>query len=265
MSNLITIDQIQYLFTFPFKEEGWQRKLLIGLALYVAGFIVPLIPWIFVMGYTARIIEQVIKDDEYRLPDWDDWGNYFMNGLRLTALSFVVVLPFLLLMGLTYIFMFSPLFVSVFTAPTYGRDVAQPMFFTWMLGWAGAMLTMGVGVFLTVLLGLFFPAAMSHLIAEDQFAAAFRVKEWWPIFKANIWGYVIAYILLLGTLYMTMFAVQLFYMTIVFCCLIPFVFGGVGIYTGVFMGAVFGQTYRVGRQKIGMDAHKDEKGEKKKS
>lgn len=258
MTKLTTVDQIQYLFTFPFKDEDWKSKFLIGFLLYVGGFFIPVIPWIFVTGYTARIIEAVIKEDKYQLPGWDDWGETFMKGLRLTALGFIAVLPFFMLMGLGYLLMFSPMFLEVFSSPSYVGDTQFPWVFTSMLGMAGAMVTMGIGIFLMVLLGVFFPAAMSHMIAEDRFGAAFQVKAWWPIFKANIGGYVISYILLLGTMYLMMFAVQLFYMTIVLCCLIPFVFSLVGIYSGIFAGAVFGQTYRVGREKSWMDEEADE-------
>jgi hypothetical protein len=185
-----------------------------------------------------------------------------VNGLRLMALGFIAVLPFILLIGLGYFLMFAPMLFEAFSSPSFGEDTLSPWMFTPMLGMFGVMFTMGLSVLLMMLIGVFFPAAMSHMIAEDRFSAAFRVKDWWPIFKANIWGYIIAHVLLLGTVYLTMFAVQLAYMTVVLCCLIPFISSFVGIYLGFFLGAVFGQTYRVGRQKSGLDTQTDEKEKK---
>ena len=259
MKNTPTIDQIQYLFTFPFEDEGWKQKFLIAFLLSVAGFFIPIIPWIFIAGYTAKIIEVVIKEDQYHLPEWDDWGNFFMDGLRLVALGFIAVLPFLLLMGLAYAFMFAPIFIGEDTF--FGNDIFTPWVFTSMLGMFASMFIIGFAVFFFVLLGVFFPAAMTHMIAEDTFSAAFRIKEWWPIFKTNLWGYVISFILLLGTTYLMMFAFQLFYMTIILCCLIPFISSVLSVYISIFTGAVFGQTYRVGREKSELGSGADEEEE----
>ena len=99
----------------------------------------------------------------------------------------------------------------------------------------------------------FIPPALSHVVARNQFSAAFRVKEWWPIFKANLGGYLISYILLMGTTFLLTFAFQMLYMTLVLCCTIPFVMSLISVYIGIFMGAIFGQAYRVGLQNQALD------------
>ena len=40
MTTVATVDQIQYLFTFPFKDEEWKRKTLIAFLLAIGGFII---------------------------------------------------------------------------------------------------------------------------------------------------------------------------------------------------------------------------------
>lgn len=257
MKNTTTVDQLQYLFTFPFEDEKWGSKFLIAFLFSAAGFIIPVIPWVFVAGYVARIVKVVIDEDRYHLPDWEDWGNYFMEGLRLTALGFIAMLPMFLLLGVTYILMLSPMFLSVAQDSAFSYDEFSPWMFTPMIGAFAGMISVGVMILFIVLFGVLFPASMCHMIAEDKFGAAFHLRAWWPVFRANIWGFVITYILLLGTSYMTMFAFQLVYMTIVLCCLIPIIFGGLQVYLGIFAGALFGQTYRVGREKSGVDMEDD--------
>jgi hypothetical protein len=248
MNNTATIDQIQYLFTFPFKAADWKRKFLIGFLLYMAGFIIPIIPWIFVSGYIARIIKMGVNGDDFTLPEWDDWGDLLTKGLQLMGVGLMAVLPFIILFGCGYLTMMSPAIMGSFTSPGYRyQDEAAGIFtLVFMFGTFGGMCIMGLGMLFSMLVGLLMPAAMGHVIAEDQFSAVFRVTEWWSIFKANIGGYLIAYVLLLGTTMLMTIAFQLLYFTIVLCCLIPFIASLISVYIGVVMGAIFGQVYRVG-------------------
>jgi hypothetical protein len=250
VNNTATIDQIQYLFTFPFKDVEWKRKFLIGFLLYLAGFIIPIIPWIFVSGYIAKIIKMGIAGKDYELPEWDDWGDLFNKGLQLMGVGFIAALPFIVLFGCGYLFMMSPAFLSGFGTSSYGDDYSPIWVFMPLLGTFGGMCAMGLGMIFSLLIGVLMPPAISHVIAEDQFSAAFRVSEWWPIFKANLGGYLIAYILIMGTAFSITFVFQLLYMTFVLCCLIPFVMSLISIYIGIVTGAIFGQTYRIGKENI---------------
>lgn len=248
-TNPTTIDQIQYLFTFLFKDPDWKRKFLIGFLLYLAGFIVPIVPWIFFSGYMARIIQIGIEEDDDVLPEWDDWGELFILGLKLMGVGFIAALPFILLFGCGYLAMMAPAFMGVFE-PSYGDEISPAWIITPILGSFGGMCIMGLGLIFSLLIGIFIPPAMSHMIAEGQFSAAFRVSEWFQIFKANLGGYLIAYILIMGTAFTLSFAFQLLYMTFVLCWTIPFVMSLISIYIGIVTGAIFGQTYRVGKENL---------------
>jgi hypothetical protein len=96
------------------------------------------------------------------------------------------------------------------------------------------------------------------MIAEDKFGAAFRVREWWPIFRANIGGYIITYVLLLGITLLLTYGMQLLYFSIVLCCTIPIFISLVSVYLGAVTGALFGQAYRVGKRNVVMGLIPDE-------
>lgn len=253
MTKKATLDQIQHIFTFPFQDQKWAGKFLIGFLLYIAGFVIPFIPWIFVSGYFAKIIEIGINEDELYLPEWDNWGEYFRIGLRLMIFSFIIMLPVFILMIAGYASMLAPAFSSAFSDPAYLDEYPVDMVLEPMLGMFGGMLLMGLASFTGLIVGFFVPPAITHMISEDQFKAAFQIKSWWRVFRGNFGGYLIAYVLVMGATLIMTFAVQLLYMTIILCFAIPLVISFLSIYLGIITGAMFGQNYRVGLENTSTD------------
>ena len=47
----------------------------------------------FVYGYLARLARNVIAGVQHPLPEWDDLGDFFSEGLRLFGVGFVYMLP----------------------------------------------------------------------------------------------------------------------------------------------------------------------------
>ncbi|NJN99342.1 MAG: DUF4013 domain-containing protein [Anaerolineales bacterium] len=92
--NTVTTDNLQALAKFPFTDPRWKNKFLIGSLLHLAGYAIPLIPLIFVYGYCAQIMRQIIveKRDPY-MPEWEDWGKFLQDGLKLTGVGLIYSLP----------------------------------------------------------------------------------------------------------------------------------------------------------------------------
>ena len=166
MTKKATLDQIQYIFTFPFQDQNWAGKFLIGFLLYIAGFVIPFIPWVFVSGYFAKIIEIGIKEDELYLPEWDNWGEFFRTGLRLSAFGFIVMLPVFILLTAGYVSMLAPAFSSAFSDPAYMSEFPTEMVLESMLGMFG-----GMGSFHDLVLDAP-PSVNAALDAERRRAAA---------------------------------------------------------------------------------------------
>lgn len=249
MTNSYTSDDLIALAKFPFNDPDWQRKLLIGSLLTLAGFVVPIIPLLFVYGYALQIMQRIIveKGAPY-LPEWDDWGKLFSDGLKLLGVGFIYTLPALVLFcgGL------SIHFISVFSLAAVPQEAGpdSPAVLLPFVGMGVFFITYGVGMILMLLLGAVLPAAIGHMIAANDFAAAFRVREWWPIFKANLAGYLIAYALLFGAWMALSFAMQILYLTLILCCLVPFLIGGASMYLTVIGSVLFGQAYRTGAETV---------------
>src|SRR5688572_8350317 len=80
-------------FTFVFEDPRWMTKILLGGLFYLAGFL--LVGWFFILGYLARVARNVIQGHDRPLPEWDDLGAFFAEGLRLFGVVLVWVLPFI--------------------------------------------------------------------------------------------------------------------------------------------------------------------------
>ena len=112
------------------------------------------------------------------------------------------------------------------------------------------MLIMFVSIFFGMLLtfagAIPLPVAMAHFVAENQFGAAFRIREWWRVLWRNKLGYFITWIIvggLMAALYMVM---MLLYSTMILCLFIPLLCAPLIFYLMLVWVALFGQMYREG-------------------
>jgi hypothetical protein len=249
MMQATASDRWQQVLAYPFRDPKWGNKLLMGSAVLFAGFIVPVVPWLFVMGYFARILRQTIADGEWRLPEWDEWGQMLGDGLRLFGVSLVYSLPAIVLMVVAFGLWLAPTFMPFF-APT--ADESQVG--TWVAGMFGAMalswVVMGLAMLLMLVALLFQPPAMAHMVAKGSFGAAFRVREWWRIVRASRAGFALAYVIVLGLGMVAYSATTALYMTLVLCFLMPFVLAPLEVYVVTIAGAVFGEAYRTGANRL---------------
>jgi hypothetical protein len=254
MAANISLDGAQAILTYAFKDPRWKMKLLIGALLGFAGFIIPILPGIFLVGYSATIMRQIIVQNEgASLPEWDDWGTLFMRGLRLSGAMFIFFFPIFLLMIIGYFVMMVPLFAEMFSGVRYGADVSRLVGFQ-ILGMFGGMGVFMFGMLLSLLMSFFVPPALAHQVAKDSFAAAFHIRDWWRIFKANLGGFFAALVLIGGLYILLIFVVQMIYMTLILCFLLPILMSLLMIYLSVVSAAAVGEAYRRGVEKLMLES-----------
>ena len=242
MSAVSAITLLKEVFRFPFQGK-WRDRFLVGTALTFAGFLVPIVPLIFVYGYTLQIMRQAIEGAELTLPVWDDWNKLGKDGLRGIAVSFVYLLPGALV-SFGGIALYS---ASMFAMPLAAGESGQGeaiFAVLFLVSMVIMFLSMGVGGLLSMAGAIPAPAATSHMLAHDQLSAAFHVREWWRLLKANWLGYLAAWIVVMGVAGILYLALTILYYTLVLCCLIPFVMAPIGFYLSLVSAALFGQAYR---------------------
>jgi hypothetical protein len=139
-----------------------------------------IIPAIFLYGYLAKLARNVIAGEAHPLPEWDDLGEYFSEGLRMFGVAMVYALPFIVLMCL-------------FIVPSIIAEAAD----------SDAMRNIGGGMAacvwcilfpLGLAMALWLPGALMFAAVERRFGAAFEFAQIAAFIKANIGNYLLAFV-----------------------------------------------------------------------
>jgi len=246
-----TTDNLKALLTFPFEDDDWKTKFLIGSLIVFAGFVIPLIPFFFLYGYMLQIMRHIIVEKgKPFLPEWDDWGKLFVDGAKLLGAALIYMLPFIVLITIgSFIIFFLPM-LGIPLAIAGGEENPEAagtmMGILSLVSMAVFFIILGIGMIFGLAVGLVMPAIMGHVAATDDFGAAFRWKEWWAIFKANVGGFMLAYLLVFAISMVLNSILGFLYCTIILCCIVPFLTAPVTLYTVILSGALFGEAYREG-------------------
>lgn len=254
MASTVSLEEVKKIISFPFKGERWAVKNLIGAALTFGNFIVPVIPALPALGYAARIMKHIIVDDEDpALPEWNDWVNLFLDGLKVLGVMFLFDLPAFLLMVVGYGIIFVPIFIiSLNPDSPYFASGAIPFIQT-LLSFCGMAVSM-LGIILIYGALLFLPPALGNMIAKSSFGAAFQFGDWWVVFKKNFSGYLVAVVLLLGLYMIWMYCAMFMVYTVIFCCLLPFVMSFIGFFLSLVTLCLFAIAYRDGIRNLAKSA-----------
>lgn len=247
MADSLTSENLKRVFTFPFQDPKWHEKFLIGSLLFLVSFLfLPIFP---IYGYFAEVMRLAIEGRDLLLPEWDPWEKKFTDGIKLFVVGLIYTLPFIFLFILGYMFLF--LGAAGSEVGDFSTDPSSPFWaLPSMLGAFGSMAFFGLSFILVFIIGVFIPAATAHVVATDDLSAAFHFSEWWAIFRANLSGFIINYLLVFGLFTALSVVFQILYMTIILCCIAPFLLIPASLYIMVITGALFGQAYREGVQNL---------------
>ena len=244
MPEATTTTSLKAVFGFPFEGRDSRNRFIIGSALTLAGFIVPIIPGIFVYGYILRAMRQVLDGEELSLPAWTDWGQLFVDGLRGIVVSLVYLLPGIIVMVAGMTAYFISIFALPFMTNSAGGDAWAGLL---ILGSMAVMfLTMAIGSLLMLLGAIPLPMATAHFVAEDKVAAGFHLRAWWAILRANKMGYFIDWVIIIGLSGIAYMLMMVAYYSMILCILVPFLSAPVVFYVMLVGAALFSQTYRDG-------------------
>jgi hypothetical protein len=246
MSQTLTTASLKALFRFPFQGRDWKNRFLIGAGLNLASFFIPILPSIFVTGYSVEITRRAVAGEEPELPAWDDWGRLAIDGLRAWLVGLVYLLPGTLVLVAGMFAYFAGILAVPILSESASPDAAGLAGLLTLGSMGVFFLSLSVGMLLLFLGAIPLPAAIAHFVLKDEVAAGFRVRQWWPILRANALGYVVAWVVALGLYTVLAQALTIAYYTMVLCCLIPFLAAPVGFYLGLVGAALFGRTYHEG-------------------
>ncbi len=206
-------------FTYVFDDPRWLQKILIGGLFYLAGFL--LIGWFFILGYVARLVRNIVAGAAVPLPEWDDLGSFFSEGLRLVGVMLVYFVPAFVLMMMLVI----P--AGILSEVDDGGLQA--------LGNAIATCVTCLMVPLLLAMAVFVPGSLLFAVMEQRFGAAFEFGRIWAFIRANIGNYLLAVVIYFIARFLGGFGIALLCIGVIFT----------GFWSFLITAHAFAQVYRL--------------------
>jgi len=234
---------LNQIFLFPFKDAEARKYFLIGCAVALAGFIIPVIPYLVLLGYAARIVKQVFNNEVPHMIAWDDWSKMLEDGARMFGVRMVYSLPIFILV--------IPLVLAGIGMPIVMANVnSADADFIFIIFSLIMLVIMCLLIPISLPLAAIIPAAEMHAVDKTEFAAGFRLREWWPIFRANLSGFIAAFAIYYVASMILTVVLQIIMATIILSCLLPLLVPGITVYLTLIMYATIAQAYKVGKEKL---------------
>lgn len=241
------MNNLQDTLLFPVRDAEARKQFLITSAILLLSFVIPILPSILVMGYSAKIMRQIIEDKKNpSMPAWEgsDWSDMLMDGLRIYGAQFVLVLPLFLLMGCGLTFIMSGSFGFAALADERAQAIAPLGIVLMMVG----MLFFMLFAVLSIPYGVLISAVLPHVAVKRSFQAAFAFREWFAIFRQALGQFVLAYAVIMIVSFAFALLMQVAMLTIVLICVIPLLMMPYAAYQLLVMNTVFAQAYAAGRE-----------------
>lgn len=164
-------------FLFFKEDESWMTKIGIGAVItLLSGFLLG-IPTILLIGYQLAVTRRVMEGKDLPLPEWDDWGKLFMDGLYMVVAILIYTLPLWILFCIG--------FGGFFLVPFFGGNedltslVVSAAGVTWIV-------MLCIVVILGIGLAAVIPGLYIQYIRTNDFKALFRIGEVFGIVRDNI-------------------------------------------------------------------------------
>lgn len=209
-------------FTYVFEDPRWITKILVGGLFYLAGFLI--IGWFFIFGYVAQLVRNVIAGERYPLPEWEDLGSFFAEGLRLVGVMLVYVAP-MIVIALSFM-------IPAGILGSIDNEGAQAV----SSGFAGCLACLMVPLALATV--VFAPASLLFAVAERRFNAAFEFGRIWAFIKENIGNYLLAVVVYMVARFLAGFGIALLCVGVIFT----------GFWSFLITGHAFAQVWRLSRR-----------------
>lgn len=234
---------LKELFYFPFKDAEARKHLLIGALVSLSAFIIPILPYFVLTGYAIQIVRQVFRNESPHMVAWDNWGGLFKDGAKVFGIRIIFSLPIIVLaLPMIAVSILLPVLTSNSSSPE-----ADPFFAIFMGVFA---LSMCLIVPFSIVVAFVVPAAEMHVVDKDDFSAGFRVREWWAIFRANLRGFIAAFVIYYLAAMGLSIIIQILMVTIILACLIPILLPASTLYILLVMYITVAQAYRDGKAKL---------------
>ncbi|HEX9652131.1 MAG TPA: DUF4013 domain-containing protein, partial [bacterium] len=156
--------------SFAFRDPNWLKKMLIGGAIAFASFYLGIffIFGFFVIGYYIGVLRNVARNVEPLLPEWNDLGKIFVDGLLGGIISFFY---FLVIGGLCAL-------AIVSVATDYMPDFEK------------VTLIVIISILTILALGIFISYGLLQLAMTENFGSAFSFSAVFHIIRSDLGNFL---------------------------------------------------------------------------
>jgi hypothetical protein len=171
-------------FAFVFEDENWIVKILIGAAILLVGILfswlllIPLIlAFALLSGYGVEITRRVMRGEVSKLPEWNNWGELMVDGLKVLVIGIVYAIPIIV--------------VSICLGIPSGILNQDNN------AWGGlfSALLSCLNLIWAIVLSLLLPAAIAKYVAANDLGAAFRFGEVIALVRDNFTTYLLTFLM----------------------------------------------------------------------
>ena len=243
------MNNLQETLLFPVRDAEARKQFLFACLIVLAGYIIPILPFLVVMGYGAKIMRQIIDEKKSpSMPEWQgsNWSEMLMDGLILYGAQLVLMLPLFLFMGCGFISMFGGSMTMAISADENVEALVPISMLLFIVGFGSIMLF----AVLSLPYGIILSAVGPHVVTNRSFTAAFQFKEWWPILRQGLGQFILGYVVVLALSFVFTFVIQIALITIVLMCIVPFIMIPYSAYLMLLTNTLFAQAYVAGRDSL---------------
>ncbi len=225
-------------FSYPLEDKDWPTKLGIGALINV----VPILNFA-TAGYMVQITRDVMDRQPDVLPEWDDFGQKFVDGLVVAIAGFIYSLPFFLLLCAASAFLI---------LPALGGENEEAVGALAGLSFAAICVMGCLSLLYLLAITLILPAVIIFYARERSFGACFKIGEIARFITGNLGIYLGAVVVLLvgGIVLVAVTGFVQFFLSIIPICgniIGLFIGWALTFYLQVVAAHLFGQ---VGREAV---------------
>lgn len=156
-------------FSFPFQDKNWLQKILI------AGLImlIPIVGWFAVIGWALEITRRVVRQSPDPLPDWVDFSNFIILGLKAGVILIIYILPIFIVAV--------PLFILQAAGSDFEGIVALLL-----------LCFSCLAILYSVLFAFILPVSFGILAETDDIGAAVNPRKNLAVFRLAPAAYILA-------------------------------------------------------------------------
>ncbi len=172
-------------FTFVGEDPKWVTKVLIGGGMLLLAIVLSItviggiLVGAIVFGYLVQLTRNVIAGERLPLPEWTNFGELFVDGLKAWVVSFVLALPLIVVSSVVW--------VPAIIVSAAGGDSDAGAAIGGLLSLVGGCL----GFLLGIVFALMLPIAIGRYAATRSIGEGLRLGAIFDTLRANIGTYLL--------------------------------------------------------------------------